>query len=328
MTGILSMISGSFSRVLLLGTLFPVTVFALLFFLFVVPFLPDMALLAPLAQLDAGWKTALLTSLVILLSGILYNLNVPIARLYEGYTWQSSWLGGRAQKRQLARLEWTISKRKEIKELLKELNAADPNDPAIPELTYLHTRLAQRETNGYPEAAYVLPTRLGNAIRSFEEYPRKVYGISGVTVWPRLVGVMDKDYAATLDEAKATFDFMINASFLSGVLSASIMMAGLLVPARIDPWPWIAEIVIAAIAAFLFYRGSIGAAVAWGAQVSSAFDLFRWNLLKKLGYERASMSPVQEMELWKEISTRMLYRNPPRKRLQAYSRTAPQPFED
>jgi hypothetical protein len=70
MTNILSMISGSFSRVLMLGTLFPVTVFALLFYLIVVPFLPpDLALLQILRTLDTAWTTALISLLLFLVSG-------------------------------------------------------------------------------------------------------------------------------------------------------------------------------------------------------------------------------------------------------------------
>ncbi|HEX8209865.1 MAG TPA: hypothetical protein VF584_06725 [Longimicrobium sp.] len=324
------MISGSFSRVLMLGTLFPVTVFALLFYRIVVPFLPaDLALFQILGTLDTAWTTALISLLLLLISGILYNLNIPIIRLYEGYPWQDSWLGGWAQKRQLAQLEWTIAKRTELEGLVEELEDADPKDPAIAELTNLITLLTQRETNEYPKAPYVLPTRLGNVIRSFEEYPRNVYGISAITVWPRLVGVVNKEYAATLDESKATFDFMINASFLGGVLAASTLVAGLLVPHQIELWTWVAQLATSAITAYLFYRGSVGAAAAWGAHVSSAFDLFRWDLLKKLGYARPSMSPAEEQALWIEISTRMLYGPPPADTsLQPYYSAAKKLFED
>lgn len=322
------MISGSFSRVLMLGTLFPVTVFALLFYLIVVPFLPaDLALLQILGTLDTAWTTALVSLLLLVVSGILYNLNVPITRLYEGYSWRDSQIGDWAHEREMERLKWATTKKKELWKLTTRLRAANPKDPAIDDIEGLRSQLAQRVVNEYPAEALVLPTRLGNAIRSFEEYPRTVYGISSITVWPRLVGVISKEYAGMLDESKATLDFMVNASFLSWLLSASTLVAGLAVPARIGLWPWAAQVALPLVAGYLFYRGSIGAALAWGAQVKGAFDLFRWELLEKLGYERASMTPAQEKALWEEISMRMIFQKLPGTKLQPYSRAKPQPFE-
>ena len=312
MTSILSIISGSFSRALLLGTFFPVTVFALLGLLFVIPFFPaDVALLAPLAGLDPGWKMALVTLVIILATGLLYNLNVPLVRLFEGYPWQHSMLGKLASARQLRGLDAAEEKRARLGDLIVGLKEVAPGDPKIAELELWRSRLGQRVENEYPTRAYVLPTRLGNVIRSFEEYPRTVYGISTVSVWPRLVGVLSKEITGLLDESKSSFDFMINAAFLSGVLSAGILTAGLLVPERIQGVEWIAQFLLAALAARLFYLGSVGSAAAWGDQVKSAFDLFRWDLLKQLGYQRATLSVEEEQKLWREISQRMIYGNPP-----------------
>lgn len=337
MTSILSLISGSFGRALLLGTLFPVTVSTLLGLLLVVPFFPaDVALLAPLAKLDPAWKTVLVTLVIILLTGLLYNLNTSLVRLYEGYPWQHSWLGKRGIARHGRRREWAESRRTHLRKLIQDIkeanrvqaagndaDTASPPDPRIAKLEVWRSRVGQRVTNEYPGPELVLPTRLGNVIRSFEEYPRAVYGISTVSVWPRLVGVLSKESLTLLDDTKAAFDFMINASFLSGALSASILVAGLLVPARIH-WPeWILQVVLTGAAAWLFYRGAVNAAAAWGGQVKSAFDLFRWDLLEKLGYAPAPTDAATERELWEQISTRMIYGNPPADRpLFPYTRQA------
>jgi hypothetical protein len=309
MTSILSLISGSFGRALLLGTLFPVTVFALLGLLFVVPFLPaDIAVLAPLAKLDPAWKTVLVSLVVILLTGLLYNLNTSLIRLYAGYPWQHSWLGKRATASHLRRLEWAESRRAFLRQLIQEDAPADPRNA---ELEVWRSRLGQRVKNEYPGPELVLPTRLGNVMRSFEEYPRNVYGISTVSVWPRLVGVLNKESLALLDDTKASFDFMINASFLSGALSGSILAAGLVVPARIHWTAWLVQVAVTAGASWLFYLGSVNAAAAWGGQVKSAFDLFRWDLLKKLGYTHVPEDAEAERDLWVQISKRMIYGNPP-----------------
>ena len=68
-------------------------------------------------------------------------------------------------------------------------------------------------------AEEILPTRLGNTIHAFEDYPDTRYGMDAVELWPRLVAKVDKEYRAVLDDAKASFDFMINSSVLSAFFS-------------------------------------------------------------------------------------------------------------
>lgn len=312
MTSILSMISGSFTRSLLLGTLFPVTVFALLGLLFVMPFLPaDAALLAPIAQLEPAGKTLLVTLVVVVATGLLYNLNSVIVRLYQGYPWRHSYLGAMLTARQRRRAEWAATQRGELRELLQTLRALEPDHPDCERLEEWRTRVGHRATHEYPAPHLVLPTRLGNVIRSFEEYPRSVYGISTVSAWPRLRAVVDKDYAAVLDESKSRLDFMVNASFLSASLALCILLGGLLVPGRIAWAEWAAQITLPAVAANLFYRGAVSAAEAWGAEVKSAFDLFRWALLEKMGYKRDRFDAASEKELWEFVCKRMIFGNPP-----------------
>ena len=96
MSSLLSAISGKFSTAVILGTFFPVTVFVFLARVLWVPLLPagwHPALLAPLAGLDDKWELFVLTLVTIVLSGLLYNLNTPVLRLYEGYPWMDTWLG-------------------------------------------------------------------------------------------------------------------------------------------------------------------------------------------------------------------------------------------
>jgi hypothetical protein len=93
-TNILSSISGQFSKSLILGTFFPVMVFVILAQIFVVPLLPsDWLVLRQLETLDTQWRVVVILLLAIVLSGLLYNLNIPIIRFYEGYPWQDSWIG-------------------------------------------------------------------------------------------------------------------------------------------------------------------------------------------------------------------------------------------
>ena len=93
MTSILSSISGYFSRSLILGTFLPVTIFVVLSLLLLVPSLnADLSLAVVLEQLDTG-KIVGISFLTIVISGLLYNMSIPILRLYQGYPWRGSWIG-------------------------------------------------------------------------------------------------------------------------------------------------------------------------------------------------------------------------------------------
>jgi hypothetical protein len=148
----------------------------------------------------------------------------------------------------------------------------------------------------YPDSSgLILPTRLGNVIRSFEYYSDREYGIDSIEIWPRLVSVIPKDYAVSIDDTKTTFDFMMNCSLLTGLLSVLILMIGLIYPATLESL------------SIVFYRLSINRAGAWGLLIKSAFDLYRWELLKKLGHEKTPKKREDERVLWEEISRQMIY---------------------
>jgi hypothetical protein len=179
----------------------------------------------------------------------------------------------------------------------------------------------------YPErTGLILPTRLGNAIRSFEFYPSREYGIDSIALWPRLIGIIPKDYAVAVDDAKTTFDFMMNCSALSLLLSFSMLLAGMIYPARFTSiWPlveWLVAVSVFAFLSYFFYLLSINRVSAWGALVKGAFDLYRWELLKKLGYQQEPKSREAERKLWYEISRQMIYGDRYDKTFQDYSQAA------
>lgn len=175
----------------------------------------------------------------------------------------------------------------------------------------------------YPDKrGLILPTRLGNVIRSFEYYSDREYGIDSQEIWPRLAAVIPEDYAVYVDDAKTTFDFMMNCSLLSLLLSFCILIAGLVYPAPfVSPavaiW-WLLKVVLLAVLFYFFYRLSINRADAWGSTVKSAFDLFRWDLLKKLGYAQVPKQRRKERALWTDISRQTIYGDRFDKRLLDY----------
>lgn len=333
MTNILSSISGQFSKSLILGTFLPVIVFVLLFRILVAPFFPyDLPLLAPLETLDTEWQVIAISLLAIVLSGMLYNLNIPIIRFYEGYPWKDTWIGKRRVQRYQEQFNAAVARWRGMRTLLDAMDDSLPGDKRNPQIETYWNKIARGVNTEFPkDATSVLPTRLGNVIRSFENYPKRQYGIDAITLWTRLIAKVDKDYAAAIGDAKTSFDFMVNCSMLSAVLSLALLITGLLDPTLFYPtmWAsgriwllWLVEILVFAASAYLFYLGSLGRAGAWGALVKGAFDLYRWDLLKQLGYTRMPSTMVEERALWDDISKQLVFGDSPEVRLPEYGGTS------
>jgi hypothetical protein len=331
-SSLLSAISGKFSSAVILGTFFPVTVFVFLARVLWVPLLPPgfrPSILVPLAGLDEKWELFVLTLVTIVFSGLLYNLNTPVLRIYEGYPWKETlfgrWKTGRYRKKLRAleaQKEGLYPLRKTIRAEGEAHQAAEPNDRHLPLLrSWIQGTRAQEDAvlrdlfALYPKERSVLPTRFGNAIRSFENYPERQYGMASIVLWPRLIAVIDPAYAEVIDGAKASLDFMVNSSLLSSLLALLLLATGLVYPAPFASTPalagWLAEVAILAAVAWWLYAQSVGSAIDWGNLVRGAFDLYRGKLLEKLGYGYTPATAEEEKKLWRILSDRLETGDPP-----------------
>lgn len=313
MNSVFTSISGQFGQFFILGTFVPVVVFVILFQVFVTPLLPNqLRLLLPLETIGTPWQVVDVSFLALVFSALLYNVNIPIIRFYEGYPWEKSWIGKKKKRYYQAQLNTTDSRRRRMLRLQMELATANSstNFNFEEEINQNLNEDALNIVNKFSSMNYVLPTRLGNTIRSFEFYPYYQYRIDSITLWPRLIAKIDKDYAAAIDAAKASFDFMINSSFLSALLTLALLCVALVYPSQVvvpQFWFWLSGIIIFAILTYLFYLASIGQASAWGDTIKAAFDLYRADLLKQLGYKRTLVSLQDEQQLWDKISLQMIY---------------------
>ena len=388
MTNILSSISGYFSRSLILGTFLPVTIFVVLSLLFLVPILPAGITLSVLLEgLDTG-KIVGITFVIIVLSGLLFNMNIPILRLYEGYPWSNSGIGAWLRGRHVRRFIEDQQILESLRAVLRKMEAVDRNfganaqlvqevlentkslsstlnqidlsnrkwlqfwhgtqDVGQSNLLREHWRaLSQNLRSGfsdyriqvkrrYPDRAeHILPTRLGNVVRAFEFYSDREYGIDSVEIWPRLVAVVPAPYASSIDETKSTFDFMLNCSFLSAVLATVVFFVGAIYPSLVlstGAFYWLIKVALLICLSYFFYQLSINRAEAWGRLVKAAIDLYRWELLKQLGYKQQFLTRDEERKHWREVSRQAIYGDRYDKTLIAYappSRTFPsvQPAE-
>jgi uncharacterized repeat protein (TIGR01451 family) len=313
MNNILSGISGYFGKALILGTFFPVVMFAIFTWLLIVPMFPvSFIFLSPLSAFDAEWKLLAFSFLAIVLTGLLFNINTPLIRLYEGYPWADLWIGRRRKKHYQRQLRLLQAQWLGIPFLEYELNRVNPNDTRLTSAINKKSIVGRNLKTDFPEDEnLVLPTRLGNAIRSFENYSNTQYRIEAVVLWPRLIAQLDEDYAAEIEGSKTSFDFMLNCTTLSLVLALELFIIGLLYPMPLTSWQsfifWLSKLSLSCLVAQLFYRLSVNRAKAWGNLVKGAFDLYRWDLLKRLGYSHMPGTVEDERALWHNISQRMTY---------------------
>ena len=297
MTGLLSAISGQFTKALILGALFPSVVFVLLWIGIVAPLLPPDLL--PSSRLLGAEGNAIAGSFfVLVVAGLLYHLDVPLIKFYEGYPWRHSWLGRWLTDRQASKLRRERRRAAVFFELTE--------DRSIPEFTELITRRTacrRALVEAFPDREnLVLPTRLGNVIRAFERYPSVQYGIDAIHFWPRMVAVIPAGYAAALADARISLVFLLNLSFLFTILSIGTAVAGLYYQTPEPLWTVAVPAIGFALLSIWLHRRAISPASAWGELVKGAFDLYRWDLLKELGYEQRPRTRTAERELWRQIT--------------------------
>ena len=149
--------------------------------------------------------------------------------------------------------------------------------------------------------------------------------MDAIVLWPRLIGKVDKDYAAVIDDAKTAFDFMLNCSALALLLALIVAGFGLrYAPPSVGGLIWLSWLIQSVMllgASIAFYTAAISRAGAWGATVKAAFDLYRWDLLKQLGYTHPPATKRAERTLWQNISRQMQFGDAPTRLNPDYSVT-------
>lgn len=221
----------------------------------------DLYIVFPLEVLFCGW-------FVVLLDG-------PIYAVYEGRKWWPSVLWKTLVKREEARLDRLI-------------NATDRIDK---KKDYNRWIEAWVERSNFPidddgEQKVRYPTRLGNLIYEYENYPDRKYGIDGPFFWYRIWVSLDKDLRSELDNIQALPDSVLYMSFClhcSGILSA--VYAVLIAVSRIElmyiqnPEHLIIVSTLCFSFGFIVYRLSLPAHRRFGEAFKAVFDQYRDKLL-------------------------------------------------
>jgi len=240
------------------------------------------------AGLDAARQVALgvaAAAAVVVLAIIIGTQVVAMTRVLEGY-WPTGWVNAT-----LGRLgRWRENKRR-----ASLAAAADTSD-----LAALHSYLA------FPPDGEPLPTRLGNALLAAESYPgdKQRWGIDAVFWWPRLYLILPDSARDQVDNARASLDQLVVLTMLAaafGIVSLALSCAGLNLAVGLG----------CAVGALLLsrcsYLAAVTAAAVFGDLVRSSYDLFRGDLLGKLGWP---MPPTlaAERQLWTALGEQLYAR--------------------
>jgi hypothetical protein len=258
--------------------------------------------LASLAKQEP-WLTTTMVVFLNWLGGVfLLASNRLLLRTKEGYGLlqnpKSPFL--RYQKWRWERLKSSVEKVDQEIDTHEQLGRETPSDLIRREIR-LHRKLAE----DFPDRdEFVLPTAFGNTIRAFETYPRRMYGISAVRGWSRLIAVIPSEFMERLESSKTQVDFLVNLWCLSIVFALECLCVAM---STGSPVPvWIAGVSV--LIAFLFSRRARSAAAGWGELVCGSFDVYLPELKTKLGFDQ--IHGRDERDIWQSFSRAIIYRNP------------------
>lgn len=141
--------------------------------------------------------------------------------------------------------------------------------------------MQHRQYYCYPlDAAEVLPTSLGNALRAAERYPSDRYGADTIITWPRLSAVAPPTFVAQVDEYRAGLEFLTVVCVWCGAYALGSGL-GLLLTGG-SPSIFLFATLGGSAAAWVAYRGAIEAAKEYGEQLKVGHDLYRFELFRHL----------------------------------------------
>lgn len=153
----------------------------------------------------------------------------------------------------------------------------------------------------------VMATAFGNIMRTSENYSHKVYGVDAISAWPRIIALIPNDYLNAIDQAKSQLNFCVNTIYLAIILVLQYLCYALIT--RTWPFIWIPiSCLVVAIVVYRFF--ALSAAKQWGGFVRAVFDLFREDLIAKLGLEIPT-TWEKERQIWVQLNRMFLYWDSP-----------------
>jgi hypothetical protein len=237
-------------------------------------------------QLEEPFRTVFLIALFcgVVVSGlVVQRFDLGVLRFLEGY-WLP-WLPLKRIRRWLIRKEQMRSDH--IRQRWQELNLLSDNQLQDEEHDEL-VRLDWQQQH-FPLEHQIMPTRLGNLLRSAESYPSERYGIDAIVCWPRLWLVLPETTKKDLQSARADLD----SSARTWLWCLMFMVWGIWVR-------WLAPLGFIS-AVFTYYCWATSAASNYGELIRATFDLYRHLLYESLRWHLPA-NPDEERRVGKELT--------------------------
>lgn len=236
---------------------------------------------------------------------LLLAVNRDLYRIMEGYGKYNpvklfAWL----EKR---RYQNTVNELEKLDDEYRDCYAAKKEFP-----TKSRTRrneIMRQLAEEFPDKEeYLLPTPFGNVLRSFEIYPRVMYGLEAIDGWGRLLAVVPKDYTELIDSAKSQVDFWINMAVVLVLLQIEyIGLAYIFNQGVLNSWLVILLLVLGTIPPIR----ATSAAREWGDLIKAAFDMFSPKMREALGFDVPADRDEEKVQ-WTRFSQAIIYRLPER----------------
>jgi hypothetical protein len=198
---------------------------------------------------------------------IVQKFDRKIIRLLEGYWVEIFGLLFLLKKCQ-------VKRRKNLQE---EFNKVNP----YTDKTYNKYIRLDRQLQYYPtKERDILPTRLGNILRSAERRPLDQYGLDAIIIWPRLWILLPDGVRADLQAAYSDLNVAARAWLWS-------ILCLVWVPfyATCVWWWWLLPIIVVAIALYIYYGWLLETAINYSNLIDAVFDLHRVTLYKSLRWK-------------------------------------------
>ncbi len=292
-----------FDRNFVIGFFLPVAIFITLSILIITPY-PFGSQAIDFLKTDLLVGTTALGLLSWVGGIVLLAVNRDLYRVIEGYRWYNplklfGWIEKWRYRRMLRELEKLNDEYRECIESKKEFSVKSRTR---------RNELMRQLAEEFPDKEeYLLPTPFGNVLRSFEVYPRYMYGFEAIEGWGRLLAVIPKDYLELIDAARAQVDFWVNLGIVFILLQIEYIVLTFITGTPLQWWVVLLFIALGTIAPLR----ATSSAREWGDFVKSAFDVYRFTLLESLGIDIPT-SREEERDLWTKYSQAIIYRLPER----------------
>ena len=245
----------------------------------------------PETTISHGWldtasdteKTAIFVALSAAIAFSLSTFSTPLYRILEGYLLWPRCLQKRRTERQLRRK----------RELEKALEGSG-----------WRRGLALEKLALYPlRDEQVVPTRFGNAIRSFETYGKTRFNLNSQTLWYELCAVAPKYIQTELNSTRSSVDFFVAAFYLSAALGAATFVIAALEEFKFS-------LLVVCISAFLLtllcHWLLMRATGDWGFVVQALVNVARLKLADALGLQLPERLDEEKL-MWSLVTSYVFF---------------------